>query len=103
MKTFKKFNILVVAMSFMTFSCSDPLEEETFSVLGPTNFYNTAEDAESLLNGVYAPSQGYRDIARDYLLFNEMTTDILIERGGGINATLLYLCSPPKVIPNNLG
>ncbi|MDX1471576.1 MAG: RagB/SusD family nutrient uptake outer membrane protein, partial [Flavobacteriaceae bacterium] len=30
--------------------------------------------------------QGYRDIARDYLLFNEMTTDILIERGGGINA-----------------
>ncbi|GAA3515275.1 RagB/SusD family nutrient uptake outer membrane protein [Aquimarina addita] len=74
-------------LSIMTLiSCSDALEEETFSVLGPTNFYNSAEDAEALLNGVYTASQGYRDISRDYLTINEMTTDILIERGGGINA-----------------
>ena len=79
-------NITLVAITCFFYACSEPLEEETYSVLGPSNFYNTAEDAEALLNGVYVPSQGYRDIARDYLLFNEMTTDILIERGGGINA-----------------
>ncbi|PXX21314.1 RagB/SusD family nutrient uptake outer membrane protein, partial [Arenibacter sp. ARW7G5Y1] len=70
-------------------SCNDPLEEETFSVLGPSNFYSTGEDAEALLNGVYAQSQGYRDLLRDLLTFNEVNTDIMIERGGAINSNML--------------
>ena len=58
MEMMKIANILTILFLLTLGACSDPLEEETFSVLGPTNFYNTAEDAESLLNGVYSSSQG---------------------------------------------
>ncbi|HEA29006.1 MAG TPA: RagB/SusD family nutrient uptake outer membrane protein [Leeuwenhoekiella sp.] len=86
MKTIKLlYTVSLVALLTLT-ACSDLLEETTYSSLGPTNFYSSAEDAESLLNGVYANSQGYRDLLRDYLTLGEMTTDMLIERGGGINA-----------------
>lgn len=78
--------ILAVVVLSGFVSCVDMLNEETFSTLGPTNFYNTAEDAEALLNGVYARSQGYRDAARNLLTFGENCTDIMIERGGAINA-----------------
>ena len=87
MKNYKIIYVLPAVFLLLLSGCSNPLEEETYASLGPSNFYNTAEDAESLLNGVYANSQGYRDLLRDYLALGEMTTDILIERGGAINAT----------------
>ncbi|MCL6218983.1 RagB/SusD family nutrient uptake outer membrane protein [Zunongwangia pacifica] len=87
MKNMKSKYLIPVLLLFIITGCSDALEEETFSSLGPSNFYTSAEDAESLLNGVYANSQGYRDLLRDYLALGEMTTDVLIERGGAINAT----------------
>lgn len=78
--------LLIVGLLLFSVGCEKPLDEETFSVFGPSNFYNTADDAESLLNSVYANAGGYRDIARDNLTLGEMTTDIMIERGGAINA-----------------
>lgn len=78
--------VLAAVMVFIFSACEDPLQEETFSTLGPSNFYSTADDAESLLNSAYAQSQGWRDLSRDYLTFNEFTTDIAIERQGAINA-----------------
>ncbi|MAZ28055.1 MAG: RagB/SusD family nutrient uptake outer membrane protein [Cytophagaceae bacterium] len=86
MKTIKPINIFLIIILFAITGCSDVLEEDTYSTLGPSNFYSSAEDAESLLNGVYANSQGYRDMLRDYLTLGEMTTDMLIERGGAINS-----------------
>lgn len=86
MKTTKSLYIILLSSLLSLTGCSDLLEETTYSSLGPNNFYSSAEDAESLLNGVYANSQGYRDLLRDYLALGEMTTDMLIERGGGINA-----------------
>ncbi|HET7361828.1 MAG TPA: RagB/SusD family nutrient uptake outer membrane protein [Salinimicrobium sp.] len=84
----KIFSKLIIVFLTVFIACEKPLQEETFSTLGPTNFYNSAEDAETLLNGVYATSQGYRDILRDYLTFGEATTDIFIERRGAINALI---------------
>ncbi|MEX2567857.1 MAG: RagB/SusD family nutrient uptake outer membrane protein [Cyclobacteriaceae bacterium] len=76
-------NIFVVISLFIAVQgCEDPLNEEVYSVLGPTNFFRSAEDAESLLNSAYASDQ--RRSSRDYLLLSELTTDILIERGGGL-------------------
>jgi len=80
----KRHYILLLAL-LASFGCSKPLEEEVYSSLGPSNFYQTAADAEALLNATYASSQGYRDLARNYLTFGELTTDILIERNGAIN------------------
>ncbi len=91
MKIMKTKHIPVVAILFLVGvlpSCDNPLQEETFSQLGPSNFFTSAEDAEALLNSVYANSQGYRDILRDYLTFGEVTTEIMIERGGAINALM---------------
>jgi len=82
----KTFRILIISFTLLLVSCEKPLEEETFSVLGPSNFYSSAQDAEALLNSVYANTRGYRDFHRDYLTLGEMTTDILIERQGAINA-----------------
>ncbi|MBD3631114.1 RagB/SusD family nutrient uptake outer membrane protein [Cyclobacterium sp.] len=75
--------ILTIALLLVSIQgCEDPLQEEVYSVLGPTNFFLSAEDAESMLNSAYASDQ--RRSSRDYLLLSELTTDILIERGGGL-------------------
>ncbi|UII75401.1 RagB/SusD family nutrient uptake outer membrane protein [Flagellimonas sp. HMM57] len=82
----RKYYFFIVSLFFLLPSCEGPLEEETFTQLGPSNFYETAEDAEALLNSVYANARGYRDVLRDYLTFGEMTTDLMISRQGAINA-----------------
>lgn len=77
--------LTITAILFSMVGCQKPLDEQVFTTLGPSNFYKTASDAESLLTSVYAVSQGYRDLTRDYLAAGEMTTDIMIERQGAIN------------------
>ncbi len=72
-------------MTFSFTACKKLLDEQVYSQLGPSNFYNNADDAEALLNGVYTEAQGYRDLVRDRLAFNAMTTDIFWETGGSIN------------------
>ncbi len=77
--------IRILAALFLFISiqgCEDLLEEEVYSVLGPSNFFLSAEDAESLLNSAYASDQ--RRSSRDYLLLSELTSDLLIQRGGGL-------------------
>ena len=61
----------------------NPLQEETFTTLSPGNFFNTAEDAEVVLNSVYGELR-YSDITRDAVTLQEVCTDIHIERFGGI-------------------
>ncbi|MFO7824936.1 MAG: RagB/SusD family nutrient uptake outer membrane protein [Cyclobacterium sp.] len=82
MKTIYIKILILASMLISLQGCEDPLQEEVYSVLGPTNFFQTAEDAESMLNSAYASDQ--RRSSRDYLLLSELTTDILIERGGGL-------------------
>lgn len=82
MKT-KYIRILAALFLFISIQgCEDLLEEEVYSVLGPSNFFLSAEDAESLLNSAYASDQ--RRSSRDYLLLSELTSDLLIQRGGGL-------------------
>jgi hypothetical protein len=61
----------------------NPLQEETFTTLSPSNFFKTAEDAEVVLNSVYGELR-YSDITRDAVTLQEVCTDIHIERFGGI-------------------
>ena len=82
----RQYWFFILALLFVFPNCEGPLEEETFSQLGPSNFFETAADAEALLNATYANTRGYRDVLRDYLTFGEMTTDIMISRQGAINA-----------------
>jgi len=68
---------------FLMTSCEDLLEEKTFTVLQPSDFFNTLEDAEITLNSVYGELR-YSDITRDAVTLQEVCTDIHIERSGGI-------------------
>ena len=77
--------IIFILFIFLFSSCKKLLDEQVYAQLGPSNFYNNADDAEALLNGVYTQAQGYRDLVRDRLAFNAMTTDIFWESGGSIN------------------
>lgn len=74
--------IVIVALAFFT-GCDNPLQEKTYTTLGPDDFFKTAEDAEVVLNSVYGELR-YSDITRDAVTLQEVCTDIHIERSGGI-------------------
>jgi len=73
---------LVIALCAIT-SCDELLEEKTFTVLQPSDFFKNLEDAEITLNSVYGELR-YSDITRDGVTLQEVCTDIHIERSGGI-------------------
>ncbi|HEX8335069.1 MAG TPA: RagB/SusD family nutrient uptake outer membrane protein [Segetibacter sp.] len=80
----KNIFLLLTVLSIAFGGCKKALDEEVFSDLGANNFYKTAEDAESLLNATYAASHGEESRTANYLLFGEVSTDVLIQRGGSI-------------------
>lgn len=84
MKTMKLYfiSVFIVALAFFA-GCDNPLQEKTYTTLGPDDFFNTAEDAEVVLNSVYGELR-YSDITRDAVTLQEVCTDIHIERSGGI-------------------
>ena len=84
----KTYKLFIIGLLLINAGCEEPLDEQTYSVFGPSNFYQTAEDAEALLNSVYANAGAYRDVARDNLTLGDMTTDLMIESGGAINAQI---------------
>ena len=85
MKKIKSLKILIwLAMICpLLTSCQDLLEEETFTVLSPNDFFNTGDDLDVVLNSVYGELR-YSDITRDGVTLQEVNTDIALERGGGI-------------------
>ena len=85
MKTIKSYFILLVLIFVLPIlsSCEDRLEENTFTVLSPNDFFNTGDDLEVVLLSVYGELR-YSDITRDAVTLQEVCTDIAFERGGGI-------------------
>ena len=71
---------LLLALAFA--ACDSMLEEDVYSQLGPSNFFQTEQDAEALVNSAYAVEQNYG--SRNYFLLGELPTDLMIERGGGL-------------------
>ncbi|MGV3559916.1 RagB/SusD family nutrient uptake outer membrane protein [Larkinella arboricola] len=76
--------ILYFALIGLLTGCANPLEEEVYSAFGPNNFFQKADDAEGLLNSAYSVEQ--RRGFRNYLLMAEVTTDLLIDREGGLRS-----------------
>lgn len=74
--------IFIATLAFLA-GCDNPLQEKTYTTLGPDDFFNTAEDAEVVLNSVFGELR-YSDITRDAVTLQEVNTDIAIERSGGI-------------------
>ena len=76
--------ILYTVLLLCAAGCSQPLEEVVYSSFGPSNFFQKADDAESLLVSAYSVEQ--RRSFRNYMLMAELTTDLQIEREGGLRS-----------------
>lgn len=74
--------VALPVLIFLTACDSGILEEEVFSQLGPTNFFQGEQDALALLAGAYSIEQEFDHPFRDYV-FHEVPTDIQIQRRGG--------------------
>lgn len=85
MRKLKLYGAIICATFALScfWACEDLLEEETFTALGPNDFFNSAEDLEVVLNSVYGELL-YGSILRDAVTLQEVNTDIAIERNGGI-------------------
>jgi hypothetical protein len=75
--------LLLITVWVCLFSCEDLLEENTYTVLQPSDFFNTLEDAEITLHSVYGELR-HSNITRNAVTLQEVCTDIALERSGGI-------------------
>ena len=84
------YSILTV---FILFGCDDFLEEEVYTEFDPGIFLQDQSGLDALVTGAYGQFQltwGTGFIAREhYYILGEMSTDILWETGGGLNALVL--------------
>lgn len=84
------YSILTV---FILFGCEDFLEEEVYTEFDPDVFLQDQSGLDALVTGAYGQFQltwGTDFSAREhYYILGEMSTDILWETGGGLNALVL--------------
>tara|TARA_Y100001972_G_C7653801_1_gene328966 strand:- start:903 stop:2363 length:1461 start_codon:yes stop_codon:yes gene_type:complete len=86
-----KIFILIVGAT-VSFSCNELLEEEVPSAIGPTTFYQSAEDIENVLNHAYRADHEQGGLMTWVQVFDEASTDIMYQYGGGLNNHIkLYL------------
>ena len=77
--------IPLLAVAILCASCDDGLlDEQVYSVLGPTSFFNTQEDAVAFLNSIYSVEQLW--VTEDYAMTYEAPTDMMVARFGVLAA-----------------
>src|SRR5882757_3015746 len=75
----KKYIILLSGVSTLLFaSCKKQLTETPYSFLTPTNFYLTAADAQSAINGVLSALQPQAYYQRTIYIITELPGDALM-------------------------
>lgn len=78
---FKLYSAIIFVFVVFGISCEDILQEDVYSQLGPENFLQSETDATALLNSVYE----IKNVgSRDPWLMEELPTDLMIQRGGGL-------------------
>lgn len=77
--------LFYILISFSLISCEkNALDESVFSSLGASNYFNNVNDANALLNAVYASEQ--RRTFRNYFIMAEIPTGTIYDRAGGLEA-----------------
>lgn len=86
---YKLIGVMAVLMLAAT-SCDDFLKEEVYTEYDPSLFLKDKSGVDALLTGAYARSRIVAYDSRNYtFLFNEFTTDVSWETGGGLEATAI--------------
>lgn len=73
--TMKNIIIIIICFSIFT-SCKKSLVEKPHSFLTPDNFYKTADDAQSALNGVFSTLQAQKFYQRTVYIISDLSGDI---------------------------
>ena len=81
-RTMKRLYAALLLFALGLVACDSVLEEDVYSQLSPSNFFQTEQDAEAMLNAAYVVEQNFG--SRNYFLLGELPTDLMIERGGGL-------------------
>src|SRR5882757_2494200 len=77
--TMKKYIILLTAFSSLLLgACKKELTEKPYSFLTPTNFYQSAADAQSAINGVLSQLQPQAYYQRTIYIITELPGDCLV-------------------------
>ncbi len=77
--------LFYILFSIAAISCGkEGLEESVYSSLGSGNYFTNANDANALLNAVYASEQ--RRVFRNYFIMAEIPTGTVYDRAGGLEA-----------------
>ncbi len=75
MKKYILFIACIISLVSYT-SCKKALEEQMHDTISPSNFYKTAQDAESALNGVFAPLQYQNYYQRTVYIISDLPGDM---------------------------
>lgn len=85
----KRAYVAALPVLLLLASCDSLLEEEVYSELGPSNFFQSEQDAVALLNSAYDIEQNFG--THTDMLLAEVNTDLMIQRQGGQRRWTRYL------------
>lgn len=83
--------LLIILLSGVLFSCEDQLQEETFSQLDPSALFTSANGIERVLYAAYSDVQIIGNLGNNTAFFEEWTTDVGWETGGGANRNAVLM------------
>ncbi len=96
--------LLITTISLVAFNgCEEPLQEEIFSQLDPNTLFVSENGIERVLFSAYGDAQIIDNLGNNIAWFEEWTTDVGWETGGGANrnATLMINFTWDASSPNH--
>lgn len=73
-----KYKIVCLIIAFGFTGCDKFLEEDPKSLIAPNNFYNSDEEAEAAINGVYGQWRTQGTYSRTLMIWNTFGTDEMV-------------------------
>ncbi len=82
---------------FGIYSCTDMLNPDASDVLSPDEVYNSVDDADAVIRGIYGK---FMDVATQYVVLNELRAD-LMEVTSNADLSLIELSQHKDISENN--
>lgn len=73
-----KYKIICLILALVFVGCDKFLEEDPKSLIAPSNFYNSDEEAEAAVNGVYGQWRTQGTYSRTLMIWNTFGTDEMV-------------------------
>ena len=91
MKRIYIISLLALTSLFLFNNCEEQLEEEVYSQLNPEKLFTSVNGIERVLFGAYRDAQVIGNLGNNISWFEEWTTDVGWETGGGANRNAVLM------------